>query len=59
MIVAFFSTSEIRILDTSNNDQSTKSILLFGEVLQDLEEGYVEKVDTEELFQTAVEAMVC
>ena len=34
-----------------------KSILLFGEVLRDLEEGYVDKVDAEKLFQTAAEAM--
>jgi len=54
----FFTTTDIRILDTrDSNDQSTKSILLFGEVLKDIEEGYVDKVDTETLFQTAAEAM--
>jgi hypothetical protein len=58
LILIFFTTTDIRILDTrDSNDQSTKSILLFGEVLKDIEEGYVDKVDTETLFQTAAEAM--
>lgn len=56
LIFSFFTTSDIRILDTADNG-SSKNILLFGEVLKDLEEGYVEKVDAEKLFQTAVEAM--
>ena len=58
LIFAFFTTTDIRILDTSeNSDKSSKSILLFGEVLKDLEDGYVDKVDTDTLFQTAAEAM--
>jgi hypothetical protein len=56
LIFSFFTASDIRILDTADNG-SSKNILLFGEVLKDLEEGYVEKVDAEKLFQTAVEAM--
>lgn len=56
LVLSFFTTSDIRILDTADNG-SSRNILLFGEVLKDLEEGYVEKVDSEKLFQTAVEAM--
>ncbi len=49
--------TDIRILDTrDSNDQSTKSIL-FGDMLKDIEEGYVDKVETETLFQTAAKAM--
>ena len=48
----------LRILDVGDaTESSAKSILLFGEVLRDLEEGYVDKVDADKLFQTAAEAM--
>jgi C-terminal peptidase prc len=58
LVLAFFTNTDFRVVDVgSGSDSGTKGTLLFGEVLRDLEEGYVDKVDTEKLFETAVEAM--
>jgi hypothetical protein len=61
LLVAFFDNADVRFYGTNSgldsDDTTSKSVLLFGEVLKSLDEGYVEKVDTEKLFATAVEAM--
>lgn len=62
LLVAFFDNTDVRFYGQKNSgvdsdDTTSKSVLLFGEVLKSLDEGYVEKVDTEKLFATAVEAM--
>ncbi len=60
VITAFFVASATVVYGdlTKNTDETYKGLKLFGDVITEIEQNYVEPVDSKELIQKAIEGMV-
>ncbi len=58
VLVSFIAISFLTNATASDKEESYKSIKLFTEILEELENNYVDKVDTEKLVHNAIKGMV-
>ena len=58
VLVSFITISFLTPVTAADKEESYKSIKLFTEILEELENNYVDKVDTEKLVHNAIKGMV-